>query len=118
MKKMIDKLWDGEISPQDTLISDNPEYRELQHRQLLNTKISFIHFSSDKQCRSVVFFQRSPDRAKALYEQWQEAALLGTLSPHLREQNILLYPHAWERSFWFLPKACTDHRTTNRKAPS
>ena len=33
MKKMIDELWDGEISPQDTLISDNQEYRELQHRQ-------------------------------------------------------------------------------------
>ena len=29
MKKMIDELWDGEISPQDTLISDNREYREL-----------------------------------------------------------------------------------------
>ena len=28
MKKMIDELWDGEISPQNTLISDNQEYRE------------------------------------------------------------------------------------------
>ena len=36
MKKMIDELWDGEISPQDTLISDNQEYRELQHRQSKN----------------------------------------------------------------------------------
>ena len=36
MKKMIDELWDGEISPQDTLISDNQEYRELQHRQSRN----------------------------------------------------------------------------------
>ena len=36
MKKMIDELWDGEISPQDTLISDNQEYRELQHRQSQN----------------------------------------------------------------------------------
>ena len=35
MKKMIDELWDGEISPQDTLISDNQEYRELQHKAKL-----------------------------------------------------------------------------------
>ena len=48
MKKMIDELWDGEISPQDTLISDNQEYRELQHRQSQN-KAELIEALSDEQ---------------------------------------------------------------------
>lgn len=95
MKKMPHELWGHGIRPPGNLISDNPEYRELQHRQLLNTKISFIHFSSDKQCRSVVFCQRLQDKAKALYERLQEAVLLRTPSSHLREQNILLHPRAW-----------------------
>ena len=48
MKKMIDELWDGEISPQDNLISDNPEYRELQHRQFQN-KTELLEALSDEQ---------------------------------------------------------------------
>ena len=48
MKKMIDELWDGEISPQDTLISDNQEYRELQHRQSQN-KTELLEALSDEQ---------------------------------------------------------------------
>lgn len=48
MKKMIDELWDGEISPQDTLISDNQEYRELQHRQSQN-KAELLEVLSDEQ---------------------------------------------------------------------
>ena len=48
MKKMIDELWDGEISPQDTLISDNQEYRELQHRQSKN-KAELLEALSDEQ---------------------------------------------------------------------
>ena len=41
-------LWDGEISPQDTLISDNQEYRELQHRQSKN-KAELLEVLSDEQ---------------------------------------------------------------------
>ena len=48
MKKMIDELWDGEISPQDTLISDNQEYRELQHRQSQN-KAELLEVLSNEQ---------------------------------------------------------------------
>ena len=48
MEKMIDELWDGEISPQDTLISDNQEYRELQHRQSQN-KAELLEALSDEQ---------------------------------------------------------------------
>ena len=48
MKKMIDELWDGEINPQDTLISDNQEYRELQHRQSQN-KAEFLEALSNEQ---------------------------------------------------------------------
>ena len=48
MKKMIDELWDGEISPQDTLISDNQEYRELQHQQSKN-KAELLEVLSDEQ---------------------------------------------------------------------
>jgi len=48
MKKMIDELWDGEISPQGTLISDNPEYRELQHQQSKN-KAELLEVLSDEQ---------------------------------------------------------------------
>ena len=48
MKKMIDELWDGEISPQDNLISDNQEYRELQHRQSPN-KAELLEALSDEQ---------------------------------------------------------------------
>ena len=33
MKKMIDELWDGEISPQDNLISDNQEYTTEQENK-------------------------------------------------------------------------------------
>ena len=47
-EKMIDELWDGEISPQDTLISDNQEYRELQHRQSQN-KAELLEALSDEQ---------------------------------------------------------------------
>ena len=48
MKKMIDELWDGEISPQENLISDNQEYRELQHRQSQN-KAELLEALSDEQ---------------------------------------------------------------------
>ena len=48
MKKMIDELWDGEISPQDTLISNNQEYRELQHSQSQN-KAELLETLSDEQ---------------------------------------------------------------------
>ena len=48
MKKMIDELWDGEISPQDTLISDNQEYREFQHQQSKN-KAELLEALSDEQ---------------------------------------------------------------------
>ena len=48
LKKMIDELWDDEISPQDTLISDNPEYRELQHQQSKN-KAELLEVLSDEQ---------------------------------------------------------------------
>ena len=41
-------LWDGEISPQDTLISDNQEYRELQHQQSKN-KAELLEVLSDEQ---------------------------------------------------------------------
>ena len=52
MKKMIDEIWDGEISPQDNLISDNQEYRELQHRQSKN-KTELLEALSDEQERTV-----------------------------------------------------------------
>ena len=48
MKKMIDEIWDGDISPQDNLISDNQEYRELQHRQSQN-KAELLEALSDEQ---------------------------------------------------------------------
>ena len=48
MKKMIDELWDGEISPQDNPISDNQEYRELQHRQSQN-KAELLEALSNEQ---------------------------------------------------------------------
>ena len=41
-KKMIDELWDGEISPQDNLISDNRDYREPQRKQSQISK-SLLH---------------------------------------------------------------------------
>ena len=48
MKKIIEALWNGEISPQDTLISDNQEYRELQHQQSKN-KTELLEALSDEQ---------------------------------------------------------------------
>ena len=41
-------LWDGEISPQDNLTSDNQEYRELQHSQSQN-KAELLEALSDEQ---------------------------------------------------------------------
>ena len=41
-------LWDGEISPQDILISDNQKYRELQHQQSQN-KTELLEVLSDEQ---------------------------------------------------------------------
>ena len=38
----------GEISPQDTLISDNQDYRKLQHRQSQN-KAELLEVLSDEQ---------------------------------------------------------------------
>ena len=48
MKKMIDEIRDGEISPQDNLISDNQKYRELQHRQSQN-KAELLEALSNEQ---------------------------------------------------------------------
>ncbi len=42
------RIWDGEISPQDNLISDNQEYRELQHQQSKN-KAELLEALSDEQ---------------------------------------------------------------------
>ena len=33
MKNIIEELWNGEINPQDTLVDNNPHYKELQHLQ-------------------------------------------------------------------------------------
>lgn len=33
MKNIIKELWNGEINPQDTLVDNNPHYKELQHLQ-------------------------------------------------------------------------------------
>ena len=30
MKNIIEELWNGEINPQDTLVDNNPHYKELQ----------------------------------------------------------------------------------------
>ena len=36
MKNIIEELWNGEINPQDTLVDNNPHYKELQHLQSRN----------------------------------------------------------------------------------
>ena len=70
-----------------------------------------------KQCRSAVFCRRPRDKAKALYLRSQEAVPLHTPPSLLHERSILLHPHAPEHDSWFLPRACADHRTVNRKVP-
>lgn len=48
MEKIIDALWNGEISPQDNLISNNQEYRELQHQQSQNKSDLLESFSGEQ----------------------------------------------------------------------
>lgn len=48
MKNIIEELWDGEINPQDTLVDNNPHYKELQHLQSRN-KAELLEILSEEQ---------------------------------------------------------------------
>ena len=48
MKNIIKELWNGERGPQDTLVDNNPHYKELQHLQSRN-KTELIESLSEEQ---------------------------------------------------------------------
>ena len=48
MKNIIEELWNGEINPQDTLVDNNPHYKELQHLQSRN-KTELLESLSEEQ---------------------------------------------------------------------
>ena len=48
MKNIIEELWNGEINPQDTLVDNNPHYKELQHLQSHN-KTELLESLSEEQ---------------------------------------------------------------------
>ena len=48
MKSIIEELWNGEINPQDTLVDNNPHYKELQHLQSRN-KTELLESLSEEQ---------------------------------------------------------------------
>lgn len=48
MKNIIEELWNGEINPQDTLVDNNPHYKELQHLQSRN-KTELLECLSEEQ---------------------------------------------------------------------
>ena len=48
MKNIIEELRNGERGPQDTLVDNNPHYKELQHLQSRN-KAELIECLSEKQ---------------------------------------------------------------------
>ena len=48
MKNIIEELWNGERGPQDTLVNNNPHYKELQHLQSRN-KTEMLESLSEEQ---------------------------------------------------------------------
>ena len=48
MKNIIEELWNGERGPQDTLVNNNPHYKELQHLQARN-KLELLESLSEEQ---------------------------------------------------------------------
>ena len=48
MKNIIEELWNGEINPQDTLVDNNPHYKELQHLQARNKTELLESLSEDQ----------------------------------------------------------------------
>ena len=48
MKNIIEELWNGEINLQDTLVDNNPHYKELQHLQSRN-KSELLESLSEEQ---------------------------------------------------------------------
>lgn len=48
MKNIIEELWNGEINPQDTLVDNNPHYKELQHLQSRNKAELFEDLSEEQ----------------------------------------------------------------------
>ena len=48
MKNIIEELWNGEINPQDTLVDNNPHYKELQHLQSRNKTELLESLSEDQ----------------------------------------------------------------------
>ena len=48
MKSIIEELWNGERGPQDTLVDNNPHYKELQHPQSRN-KTELLESLSEEQ---------------------------------------------------------------------
>ena len=48
MKNIIKELWNGERSPQDTLVDNNPHYKELQHLQARNKTELLESLSEDQ----------------------------------------------------------------------
>ena len=47
-KTGTDELWNGEINPQDTLVDNNPHYKELQHLQSRNKTELLESLSEDQ----------------------------------------------------------------------
>ena len=54
MKNIIEELWNGEINPQDTLVDNNPHYKELQHLQSRN-KAELLEGLSEEQKEKRLF---------------------------------------------------------------
>ena len=48
MKSIIEELWNGERGPQDTLVDNNPHYKELQHLQSRNKSELLESLSEDQ----------------------------------------------------------------------
>ena len=46
MKNIIEELWNGERGPQDTLVDNNPHYKELQAGSLQQTFTLHISHNS------------------------------------------------------------------------
>ena len=62
MKNIIEELWNGEINPQDTLVDNNPHYKELQHLQglqpqLLSFDLINYHFNTKQTSRHKEFIE-------------------------------------------------------------
>ena len=91
MKNIIEELWNGEINPQDTLVDNNPHYKELQHLQSRN-KTELLECLSEEQKEKL---EKYCDTTLEMNSVSEREAFASGLTMYRKSRKFLLLSILW-----------------------